>query len=99
MDFKKIEKLRNEVKDENWSVVEVMVDEIYHKTKQRSGPVSLKRIVIWHSVEDELPQSGKHVWIANKANKGTARIRWGTGDEAFYDYWAYSPNPSPPKDK
>lgn len=53
MDFKKIEKLRNEVRDENWSVVEVMVDEIYHKTKQRSGPVSLKRIVIFSDSQKE----------------------------------------------
>jgi hypothetical protein len=35
MDFEKLKRLREEVRNENWSVVEVIVDGLFHNAEQR----------------------------------------------------------------
>lgn len=50
----------------------------------------------WVAVSEKLPEVGTEVWVVTYNDDKVRKIVWGTGDEAFYEYWKVLNRPEPP---
>ena len=50
----------------------------------------------WVAVSERLPEVGVEVWAVTYSDDKVRKIVWGTGDEAFYEYWKVLNRPEPP---
>lgn len=50
----------------------------------------------WVAVSERIPEVGVEVWAVTYNDDKVRKIIWGTGDEAFYEYWKVLNRPEPP---
>ena len=53
-------------------------------------------VMQWVAVSENKPAKNEFVWAAKNGDKISKLIKWGTGDESYYDVWQYAYAPKPP---